>query len=559
MTGSAIPPTAARTLVVDCPDWPLTALAVDPAELALVLGAGRVVAATALARRVGVAQGQRRREAQLFCPEARILDRDEAQEARGFEAVILALGAITPWVVAQWPGQCSFGVHGPIRLFGGEVALVRHTAKVATTAITQSRLGAGSECRIGVADGAFAAGLAARSGGGAPEGAVIVPRGGSPDFLAPLPVEVLATGGLKGGLANVLVRLGLTTLGAFADLPAADVLARFGADGLNAHRLASGVDDRLVGHRPVPPDLAVTMAFDPPVERIDQAVFAARSAAETLHERLSSQGMACTQIVIEVNTENGEHISRRWRDGGALSPTAVVDRVRWQLEGWLHGPPALRPTSGISLLVLAPDEVVSASGRQLGFWGEASAADERAGRACVQVVGLLGPGSVQIPEWQGGRDPDTQVALAPFVELTEETGLTGQEKGLGGSSDKSRSLETPPWPGALPQPSPAAVHVYPVVVEVTDAKGVPVTVDGRGGLSGAPNRLAISLPFDQPYPEITLRERITAWAGPWPIDERWWDQHRRRRGVRIQVVTANGIARLVVLADSQWKIAATYD
>ncbi|MDG2427066.1 MAG: DNA polymerase Y family protein [Acidimicrobiales bacterium] len=559
MTGLTVPPTTVRTLVVDCPDWPLTALVVDPDEPVLVLGAGRVVAATAPARGAGVARGQRRCEAQRLCPEARVLARDEVREARGFEAVISALEGVTPWVTAQWPGWCSFGVQGPIRLFGGEVALVRHTTKVVTAAIAQSRLGTDPECRIGVADGAFAAGLAARSSGVAPEGAVIVPQGGSPDFLAPLPVEVLTMDGLKGDLANTLVRLGLVTLGAFAALPAADVLARFGADGLDAHRLASGVDDRLVGRRPVSPDLAVPTAFDPPVEQIDRTVFAARLAAEVLHERLSSRGIACTQIVIEVETENGEHISRRWRDGGTLSPTAVVDRVRWQLEGWLHGPPALRPTSGITLLVLVPDEVALASGHQLGFWGEASAADKRAGQACARVVGLLGPGSVQVPEWQGGRDPDTQVALTPFVELVEETGLAGQEGRLSGLSDKSRSLETPPWPGALPQPFPAAVHVDPVVVEVVDATGTAVTVDGRGGLSGVPNRLAISLPFVRPYPEATWRERITAWAGPWPIDERWWDQHRRRRGVRIQVVTADGVARLVVLADGQWKIAATYD
>ena len=560
-------PTAVRTLVVGCPDWPLVALGVVPDEPVLVLGAGRVVAATGPARAVGVARGQRRREAQFLCPEVQVLARDEGREARGFEAVVSALGTVTPWVEARRPGRCSFGVRGPVRLFGGESALVRHTAEVVDAAVARVGAGvpagtaAGPGCRIGVADGAFAAGLAARSGGAAPEHSVIVPRGGSPAFLVPLPVEVLLPGGSTGGstgLVDLLVRLGLTTLGAFAALPVADVLARFGTDGLDAHRLASGIDDRPVGHRPAPPDLAVSVAFDPPVDRIDRAAFAARSAAEALHERLSARGMACTRVVVEAETEHGQRVSRRWRDEGVLGPAAVADRVRWQLEGWLHGPPAVRPTSGITRLVLAPDEVVPASGRQLGFWGGVSAADERAGRACARVVGLMGPGSVRIPEWRGGRDPDDRVALVPFVEPLWEGG-SGGSGGSGACPGRGGKPEVKPWPGALPGPSPAAVHFEPVAIDVVDAAGAPVGVDGRGGLSAPPDRLIVSRPPAGSRPAAAPGERVVAWAGPWPVDERWWDPLRRRRRVRLQVVTADGTALLVVLTDGRWTVAATYD
>ena len=175
-----------------------------------------------------------------------------------------------------------------------------------------------------------------------------------------------------------------------------------------------GIDERSPERRPIPPDLAVSVAFDPPVERMDRAAFAARALAEALHGRLSGRGLACTRVVVEVETEHGERLDRRWRDEGVLGPGAVADRVRWQLEGWLHGPPAVRPTSGITRLVLVPDEVVPATGRQVGFWGGASAADERAARACTRVEGLLGPGSVRVPEWRGGRDPGECLALVPF-------------------------------------------------------------------------------------------------------------------------------------------------
>ena len=108
----------------------------------------------------------------------------------------------------------------------------------------------------------------------------------------------------------------------------------------------------------------------------------------------------------------------------------------------------------------------------------------------------------------------------------------------------------PPWPGALPSPSPAAVHVAPVAVRVLDATGRLVVVDGRGTLSGLPHVLV---------PDGGPDLRITAWAGPWPVDERWWDSLRRRRRVRFQVVADDGTARLLVLEVGRWAIAATYD
>jgi protein ImuB len=52
---------------------------------------------------------------------------------------------------------------------------------------------------------------------------------------------------------------------------------------------------------------------------------------------------------------------------------------------------------------------------------------------------------------------------------------------------------------------------------------------------------------------------VVGWAGPWLLDERWWDPPVRRRRARFQVVTADGRAHLLVVEDGQWWLEATYD
>ena len=52
-------------------------------------------------------------------------------------------------------------------------------------------------------------------------------------------------------------------------------------------------------------------------------------------------------------------------------------------------------------------------------------------------------------------------------------------------------------------------------------------------------------------------EQVVAWAGPWPVTERWWSVRRRR--ARLQVVTAAGVARLLCTERGRWWVEALYD
>jgi protein ImuB len=86
---------------------------------------------------------------------------------------------------------------------------------------------------------------------------------------------------------------------------------------------------------------------------------------------------------------------------------------------------------------------------------------------------------------------------------------------------------------------------------VLDARGAPIGIDDRMRLSAPPAGFAPSAGG--------ATRPVTSWAGPWPLDERWWDPPRRRQLHRLQVVDSAGIAWLLVLDGASWWAEARYD
>jgi protein ImuB len=345
-------------------------------------------------------------------------------------------------------------------------------------------------------------------------------------------------------LIDLWQRLGIRTLGDLAALPAADVLSRFGSEGAAAFRLARGMVAAPLAATDPPPDLVVQAELDPPAQRVDSAAFVAKGLADDLLQRLRDRGLACSRVLIEVETEHGETLARLWRHEGALSATAMAERARWQLEGWLA---TGATTAGITLIRLVPDEVGPDVGRQLGFWGGSAAVDDRAARGLARVQGLLGPAGVVTAVPDGGRAPGERVRLVPWGDPRLPSQVGPQRTGR---AIRGPQVEVPPWPGHVPAPSPALVHDPPLPAGVWDRAGRPVRVSARGELSDAPALLSVAGHDEQ---------EVTAWAGPWTAEERWWDPDAHRRRARLQAVTASGEALLLVLEGGRWMVEATYD
>lgn len=535
-----------RMLVLWCPDWPVVAAGAAAGMAAnlpaAVFSGNRVVACSAVARSRGVRRGMRRREAQSKCPEIAVFGADADRDARLFEPVAAATEKLVVGVEVVRPGVVAVPVDGAARYFGGEQRLVEllvdHVSGEAEV-----------ECQVGVADGLFAAMLAAHR-------SAVVARGCGAEFLATLDIgELNQPGADRGELVDLLRRLGLRTLGAFAGLAERDVVSRFGSVGLLAYRLAGGQDDRPPHRRRPPPELRVTELCDPPIDRVDAAAFLARTLASRFHAGLAGRGLACTRLGIHATTESGEELVRVWRCAEPLTPQGIADRVRWQFEGWLRADVGVRPESGVSVLRLEPEETVAGQSLQLGLWqgggsgalglaasDEHVLAGEKAGRALVRVQGLLGPDSVFTGELSGGRGPAERVRLVPW-----------------GERRVPRSAAEAPWPGQLPAPAPATVFGRRIPALVTDSAGRPVGLTDRLLITGKPGRVALDGGAFRP---------VLGWAGPWVVAGSWWAPGGAATRVRIQVLlgeeNADGPGVAVLLlgegdGDPQWTVEGKYD
>ena len=152
------------------------------------------------------------------------------------------------------------------------------------------------------------------------------------------------------------------------------------------------------------------------------------------------------------------------------------------------------------------------------------------------MVAVAGEQQVLVPAVQGGRHPHEIFTWVPAVttDLLEPT--------------ERLAANNAPWPGRLPSPSPAIVHASPQAITVVDAAGCAVRVTGRGFVSAPPVVVGLG----------TQSETVQAWAGPWPIEERWWDITRSRRMARLQVLTHSGRLLLLAVERGQWWLAAEY-
>jgi protein ImuB len=190
----------------------------------------RIGEVSGAAQAFGVRSGMALGEALARCPALELLAADPVAVAAAWERTLRGLEGVGAGVDPQRPGLACFTLDGLRRLHGGSDELVLAAARRALDRPARLAAAPTRFC-------ALAAALATR-----PRRTLIV-RGDARAHLAPQSVALLRSRALTEPLVETLERLGIATLGELAALPRAALADRFGAAGIEAHRLACGEDD----------------------------------------------------------------------------------------------------------------------------------------------------------------------------------------------------------------------------------------------------------------------------------------------------------------------------
>jgi protein ImuB len=89
----------------------------------------------------------------------------------------------------------------------------------------------------------------------------------------------------------------------------------------------------------------------------------------------------------------------------------------------------------------------------------------------------------------------------------------------------------------------------PLPAELTADDGGPVRLHVPDLLSASPARVAVDGGAPRP---------VLGWAGPWPVQQRWWATGRAEAS-RVQVVLDGGEALLLLFRDGRWWVIGEYD
>ena len=238
-----------------------------------------------------------RSSAEAICPKVTTIVQDLSIEMARFEPVVLAVESLVPRVEVAEPGTIYLPIAGAVAYYGGEGALCDRIDKELDNL--------GGDRRIGLAEGPFASYQAVRQTTRAQPRLIV---GDDQKFVAGLDVASLGS----DDLAATFRWLGITTLGAVAELPHDAIVSRFGRVGLDAHRRARRFDRGTVP-RDIPENLSVVSHFDPPIEDFEQAAFAARNLAQRLVDSLAPLGVAPHRVVVSAVAADGTERQRTWR------------------------------------------------------------------------------------------------------------------------------------------------------------------------------------------------------------------------------------------------------
>lgn len=311
------------------------------------------------AAQAGVRPGMSLRQSRALCPQARPLPANPDRYQAAANELLDLLADVSERVEPEQNSQ-----QATILYVGLEPLLPQDQIEVVQQIGHRLRHTIRLEGALGLTRGKFPAYLAARSIG--KNRYLMITPGQEADFLAPFAIEYLP---LEAELARRLRLLGLDTLGQFARLPVGAVLAQFGQEGGQLHKLARGEDERPVSPYPPPPTEVITRHLEGPVA--DRLVLEAlcQLIAAQLAIRLAAQGRLARVISLTLELEDGG----RWQAHHILrQPAGSAGRLGLNLSLLLQ---QARITCGVEAVTVGLADLIPVQARQVDLFANPTQLD----------------------------------------------------------------------------------------------------------------------------------------------------------------------------------------
>jgi len=345
-----------------------------------------VTAATYEARRYGVNSAMPMAVALRRCPHAIVLKPHFERYAHYSRRVMQILGEVTPHVEQLSVDEAFLDVAGAWRLLGS-------SWRIGTMLRERVYRETGLHCSAGAAATKFVAKLA--SSRAKPDGLLVVPAEGTLDFLHPLPVSALW--GVGGKSEEVLVRLGLRTIGDVAHAPVDMLRHAVGDAGAERlHELSWGRDPRAVTPGREEKSIGHETTFE--TDRTDAAELhrVLLQLSDGVGQRLRRAGVLGRTVSIKLRFSDFTTITR---SRTLAEPTDLGRRVYTAArELYDHANSSARP---VRLIGVRAEQLVGDGAAMLGLWDDdegwreaeqtVDAIAERFGSGAVRPAALLSP------------------------------------------------------------------------------------------------------------------------------------------------------------------------
>jgi DNA polymerase-4 len=305
---------------IDCDAFYATIEKRDDPSLAdkpVIVGGGQrgvVSAACYIARTYGVRSAMPMFEAKRRCPDAVVVKPNMAKYAKTGRDVRKAMFDLTPLVEPLSIDEAFLDLTGTERLHGTSAA------KVLARFAQQVERDFGITVSVGLSANKFLAKIA--SDLDKPRGFAVLAPAEAPDFLAPKPVSFIY--GVGAASAARLAADGYRIVADLQRASEADLIARYGEEGMRLARLSRGIDSRRVDPERETKSISSETTFMRDISDFRPLEQILWDLSEKVSTRLKASELAGATITLKLKTAD---FKIRTRSRSLAQPTHLASRI----------------------------------------------------------------------------------------------------------------------------------------------------------------------------------------------------------------------------------------